>query len=86
MCEHRPYLDAASPIEEPKMLTRSSRWLRVAAVAVATAAGAFVLATGASQAMASQHPTQVKADVSWGSVHPSDVSWGGVQPFDVSWG
>ena len=68
------------------MLARSPRWLRVAAVAVATAAGAFVLATGATQATASPHPTQVKADVSWGAVHPSDVSWGGVQPSDVSWG
>jgi len=68
------------------MLARSSRWLRVAAVAVATAAGAFLLATGAVQAAAAPHPTQVKADVSWGSVHPADVSWGGVQPLDVSWG
>jgi hypothetical protein len=68
------------------MLARSSRWLRVAAVAVATAAGAFVLATGAAQATAAPHSTQVKADVSWGSAHPADVSWGGVQPLDVSWG
>jgi len=68
------------------MLARSSRWLRVAAVAVATAAGAFVLATGAAQSAAAPHPTQVKADISWGAVHPSGASLGGVQPADISWG
>jgi hypothetical protein len=81
MCEHRPYLDAASRIEEPKMLARSSRWLRVAAVAVATAAGAFILATGAAQATAAPHVTQVKADSTWGAVHPA-----GVLLFDSTWG
>lgn len=68
------------------MLAHSSRWLRVAAVAIATAAGVFVLATGAAQATAAPNATQVKADVSWGSVHPADVSWGSVHPADVSWG
>jgi hypothetical protein len=68
------------------MLARSSRWLRVAAVAVATAAGAIVLATGAAQSAAAPHPTQVKADVSWGAAHPLGVPLGGFQPADVSWG
>jgi hypothetical protein len=68
------------------MLAQSSRWLRAAAVAVATAAGAVILATGAAQATAAPHVTHVKADVSWGAVHPADVSWGGMQPLDVSWG
>ena len=68
------------------MLACSSRWLRVAAVAVATAAGAFILATGAAQSAAAPHTTQIKADISWGSVHPTGVPLGGIQPADISWG
>jgi hypothetical protein len=54
------------------MLARSSRWLRVAAVALATAAGAFVLATGTAQATAAPQVTHVQAGT---SVQPADVSW-----------
>jgi hypothetical protein len=67
------------------MLARSSRWLRVAAVATATAAGAIIMATGAAQATAAPHVTQVKADTTWGAVHPVSV-FAGYQPSDTTWG
>jgi hypothetical protein len=70
MCEHRPYLDAPSPTEEPKMLALSSRSLRWVGIAIATSIGALILAAGATHASGQTNPVPVKADISWQSVHP----------------
>lgn len=70
MCEHRPYLDAPSHLEEPKMLAVSSRSLRWVGIAIATSIGALILAAGATHSTGQSHSVPAKADASWQSVHP----------------
>jgi len=66
------------------MHERPSHKVRRVAVAVAAAVGVLALAAGPATA-ATSHPT-VKADITWGAVHPTDITWGGVQPQDITWG
>ena len=28
----------------------------------------------------------VRADITWGAVHPADITWGSVHPADITWG
>jgi len=66
------------------MHERPSHRVRRVAVAVATAVGVLALTAGPAEAATSH--SVVRADVTWGGVHPTDVTWGGVLPADVTWG